>query len=124
MTRRIPRRTRITFLLSRRGACSFPDEDSGPNLLLMDVKGSMGFSRFKRQAKEQYDYWQPDNILIEAKATGTTLQQELRRMGIPVTMYSPGVACGQDKVSRALPQPRFIRAGMVWAPDETWAGSD
>jgi len=101
----------------------FPDEDSGPNLLLMDVrKGRWDFPDLKRQAKDQYDYWQPDNVLIEAKATGVTLQQELRRMGIPVTMYSPGGRrAGQDKISRANSVAPILEAGMVWAPDETWA---
>jgi len=101
----------------------FPDEDSGPNLLLMDVrKGRWDFPDLKREAMDQYKYWQPDNVLIEAKATGITLQQELRRMGIPVTMYSPGGRrAGQDKVSRAHAVAPILEAGMVWAPDETWA---
>ena len=101
----------------------FPDEDSGPNILLMDVrKGRWDFPDLKRKAKEQYDYWQPDNVLIEAKATGTTLQQELRRMGIPVTMYSPGGRrAGQDKVSRANSVAPILESGMVWATEDDWA---
>jgi predicted phage terminase large subunit-like protein len=101
----------------------FPTEDSGPNIMLMDVrKGRWDFPDLKRQAKEQYDYWQPDNVLIEAKATGTTLQQELRRMGIPVTMYSPGGRrAGQDKVSRANSVAPILESGMVWATDDDWA---
>ena len=43
-------------------------------------------------------------------------------MGIPVTMYSPGGRrAGQDKVSRAHAVAPILEAGMVWAPDETWA---
>jgi hypothetical protein len=43
---------------------------------LLDVKrGRWDFPELKRIAKEQYDLWQPDNVLIEAKATGTPLQQ-------------------------------------------------
>ena len=67
-------------------------------------------------------YWQPDNVLIEAKATGTTLQQELRKVGIPVTMYSPGGRrAGQDKISRANSVATILESGMVWAPDTDWA---
>jgi phage terminase large subunit-like protein len=56
-----------------------PSEDSGPNLILLDVKrGRWDFPELKRIAKDEYDHWQPDNVLIEAKATGVTLQQELR----------------------------------------------
>ena len=101
----------------------YPTEDSGPNLILMDMrKGRWDFPDLKRVAKEQYAYWQPDNVLIEAKATGVTLQQELRRMGIPVTMYTPGGRrAGQDKVSRANAVAPMFESGMVWAPDTHWA---
>ena len=101
----------------------YPTEDSGPNILLMDMrKGRWDFPDLKRMAKDQYMYWRPDNVLIEAKATGVTLQQELRRMGIPVTMYSPGGRrAGQDKVSRAHAVAPMFESGMVWAPDTYWA---
>jgi predicted phage terminase large subunit-like protein len=101
----------------------YPDVDSGPNIILLDVtKGRWDFPELKRIAKEQYDLWKPDNVLIEAKATGITLQQELRRVGIPVTMYSPGGRrSGQDKVSRAHSVAPMLESGMVWAPDTDWA---
>jgi predicted phage terminase large subunit-like protein len=101
----------------------YPDQDSGPNIILLDVtRGRWDFPELKRIAKDQYDQWQPDNVLIEAKATGITLQQELRRMGIPVTMYSPGGRrSGQDKVSRAHSVAPILESGMVWAPDTDWA---
>jgi len=101
----------------------YPDEDSGANIILLDVKkGRWDFPELKRVAKEQYEYWQPDNVLIEAKATGVSLQQELRRMSIPVTMYSPGGRkAGTDKVSRANAVAPIFEAGMVWAPDTDWA---
>jgi predicted phage terminase large subunit-like protein len=101
----------------------WPDEDSGANIILLDVKkGRWDFPELKRVAKEQYEYWKPDNVLIEAKATGVTLQQELRRMSIPVTMYSPGGRkAGTDKISRANSVAPMFEAGMVWAPDTDWA---
>ena len=100
-----------------------PDQDSGPNIILLAVnKGRWDFPELKRIAKEEYDYWKPDNVLIEAKATGITLQQELRRIGVPVTMYSPGGRrSGQDKVSRANSVAPILESGMVWAPDTDWA---
>jgi len=101
----------------------YPDADSGPNIILLAMtKGRWDFPELKRIAKEHYDEWKPDNVLIEAKATGITLQQELRRMGIPVTMYSPGGRrSGQDKVSRANSVAPILESGMVWAPDTDWA---
>lgn len=101
----------------------YPTEDASANIILMDMrKGRWDFPDLKRIAKDQYTYWQPDNVLIEAKATGTTLQQELRRMGIPVTMYSPGGRrSGQDKVSRANAVAPMFESGMIWAPETNWA---
>ena len=101
----------------------YENEDSGANIVLLDVmRQRLDFPELKRIAKELYDKWQPDNVLIEAKATGITLQQELRRMSIPVTLYSPGGRrTGTDKVSRANSVAPVLEAGMVWAPDTDWA---
>jgi predicted phage terminase large subunit-like protein len=101
----------------------YPDIDSGPAILLVDCRrGRWDFPELKRIAKDQYAYWRPDNVLIEAKATGVTLQQELRRVGIPVTMYSPGGrGAGQDKLSRVNAVAPMLESGMVWCPDTDWA---
>ena len=58
-------------------------------------------------------------MLIEAKASGTPLTQELRRMGIPVTAYSP--SRGQDKIARMNSVAPIFESGMVWATDDTFA---
>jgi predicted phage terminase large subunit-like protein len=101
----------------------YPTADSGPNIILLDVtRGRWDFPELKRIAKEEYRRWNPDNVLIEAKATGVTLQQELRRVGIPVTMYTPGGRrAGTDKISRANSVAPVFEAGMVWAPERLWA---
>ena len=101
-----------------------PSADSGPNLILLSVKrGRWDFPELKRVAKDEYRYWNPDNVLIEAKATATPLQQELRKMGIPVTMYSPGGRrSGQDKISRANAVAPILESGMIWYPEQQdWA---
>jgi len=97
----------------------YPSADSGPALILLSVtKGRWDFPELKRIAKREYVYWKPDNVLIEAKATGTSLQQELRKMNIPVTMYSPGGRRqGQDKISRANAVAPILESGMVWYPE-------
>jgi predicted phage terminase large subunit-like protein len=97
----------------------YPNADGGPALILLAVnKGRWDFPELKRIAKSEYQYWKPDNVLIEAKATGTSLQQELRKMGIPVTMYSPGGRrTGQDKISRANAVAPILESGMVWYPE-------
>jgi predicted phage terminase large subunit-like protein len=92
-------------------------------MLLNVRKGRWDFPELKRMAKDEYMYWKPDNVLIEAKATGTPLQQELRKMGIPVTMFSPGGRrSGQDKVSRANAVAPLLESGMIWYPEgKEWA---
>ena len=100
-----------------------PNEADEANLILLDAKkGRWDFPELKRFALEQYKYWDPDCVLIEAKASGMPLTQELRRTGIPVVNYSPGGRkTGQDKISRANSISPVFEAGFVWAPDEPWA---
>ena len=70
-------------------------------------------------ALEEYRYWEPDCVLIEAKASGTPLTHELRSMGIPVTAYSP--SRGQDKIARMNSVAPIFESGMVWAPEDDFA---
>ena len=58
-------------------------------------------------------------MIIEAKASGLPLTQELRNMGIPVTNYSP--SRGNDKISRVNSIAPILESGLVWAPDTVWA---
>ena len=102
--------------------CVFqPDEGSSrPALLLLDVKkGRWDFPELKREAVEQYKYWDPDTIIIEAKASGMPLTDELRQAGIPVVNYSPGK--GQDKIARVNTVAPILEAGMVYVPETRWA---
>ena len=47
---------------------------------------------------------------------------ELRRVGIPVTTYSPGGRKkNQDKIARANAVAPVFESGMVWAPQTKWA---
>ena len=58
-------------------------------------------------------------VIIEAKASGTPLTDELRRTGIPVMNYTPSK--GRDKVTRMHTVAPLFEAGMVWAPDKKFA---
>jgi len=98
----------------------FKDRDEVEQIILLDAKRyRVDFPELKRIAFDEYKYWEPDCVLIEAKASGTPLTQELRRMGIPVTAYSP--SRGQDKVARMNSVAPIFESGMVWAPDESYA---
>lgn len=97
-----------------------PFEDSPPNLILLDAKkGRWEFPDLKRVAYAEYEYWEPDTVLIEAKAAGMPLTQELRTTGIPVVNYTP--SRGNDKFSRLNSVAPLFEAGLVWAPETTWA---
>jgi hypothetical protein len=74
------------------------NEDSPQQIILLDaIKERLEFPDLRRVAKEQYDYWQPETVLVEAKASGLPLTYELRQMGIPVVNFSPSK--GNDKHS-------------------------
>ena len=92
-----------------------PDEDSPKCLMLLDsLKGRWDFPELKAVAMDQYSYWNPESVVIEAKATGMPLIQELRRTGIPVHEFVPGR--GKDKVSRVNAVSPVFASGMVFYP--------
>ena len=98
----------------------YPREDSGPNVILLDArKGRWEFPDLKRIAYEEYKYWEPDTVLIEAKAAGMPLTQELRQMGIPVVNFTP--SRGNDKHARVNAVAPMFESGLVWRPDASWA---
>ena len=98
----------------------FPDEDSGANLLLLDaVKGRYEFPELRRKALEQFKYWNPESVIVEAKASGLPLTYELRQMDIPVINFTPSK--GNDKHVRVNTCAPLFESGMIWAPDQKFA---
>ena len=99
-----------------------PNEDPGeaPHLILLDAfKERLEFPELRKEALEQYRYWKPDTVIIEAKASGLPLTYELRKIGIPVINFTPSK--GQDKHSRVNAVSPMFESGMIWAPDEEFA---
>tara|TARA_R100001594_G_scaffold37272_2_gene67398 strand:- start:1429 stop:2910 length:1482 start_codon:yes stop_codon:yes gene_type:complete len=99
----------------------FSPQDGEPDqIILLDAKRvRVDFPELKKLAWDEYKYWEPDCVLIEAKASGTPLTQELRRMGIPVTAYTP--SRGQDKIARMNSVAPIFESGMVWATEDNFA---
>ena len=98
----------------------YPEESGTPGLILLDSqKGRWDFPELKEVALDQYKYWDPDTVIVEAKASGMPLTHELRNMGIPVVNFTPSK--GNDKVTRVHSVSPLFEAGMVWAPDEAFA---
>ena len=97
-----------------------PDEDTPPQLILVDaVKDRFEFPELRKIAKEQYDYWKPETVIVEAKASGLPLTYELRKLGIPVINLTPSK--GNDKHTRVNSVAPLFESGMVWAPDAKFA---
>ena len=94
----------------------FENEQTGAdNVILMDARrGRWNFPELKEIAAEEYEYWEPDMVIIEAKASGQPLTDELRAAGIPVMNYTPSK--GRDKITRMHTVAPLFEAGMVWAP--------
>ena len=97
-----------------------PSEGGPDNIILMDAKrGRWDFPELKSNAMEEYKYWEPDMVLIEAKASGTPLTDELRTMGIPVVNYTPSK--GRDKHTRMHMVAPIFESGKVWAPEKKFS---
>jgi len=56
----------------------------------------------------------PDRILVEAKASGQSLLQDLRLAKVPAVGYNPGKA---DKISRAHQAAPTLELGLLWIPE-------
>jgi predicted phage terminase large subunit-like protein len=96
------------------------EETASDCIILLDCqKGRWDFPELKEIAMREYNYWETDMVLIEAKASGTPLTQELRRMGIPVVNYSP--TRGHDKTTRMHSVAPVFESGMVFAPKRMFA---
>ena len=96
------------------------DGDGAPNIILLSaLKGRWDFPELKKIALEEYKFWDPETVIVEAKASGMPLTHELRQVGIPVVNFTPGK--GTDKLTRVNSIAPLFEAGLVWAPDEQWA---
>jgi len=98
----------------------YPNEDSPPNLILIDaIKGRYEFPELRRLALDQYKYWKPESVIIEAKASGLPLTYELRQMDIPVQNFTPSK--GNDKHVRVNTCAPLFESGLIWAPNQKFA---
>ena len=97
-----------------------PEESDTEAIILLDAqRGRWDFPELKEVAQKLYREYDPDMVLIEQKATGTPLTHELRRMGIPVTPFTP--SRGADKFTRMNSCAPVFESGMVWRPDTRFA---
>jgi len=88
-------------------------------ILLNSYKKRMEFPELKQVAYEHYKEWEPESLIVEAKASGAPLVFELRAMGIPVQEYVP--SRGSDKIARLNAVADIFASGRVWVPNTAWA---
>jgi predicted phage terminase large subunit-like protein len=88
----------------------------GPHLYLLDVlRKKLSYPELKRAVVEQDARYSPQAILIEDRASGTQLIQELIAAGCSrATRFSPE----GDKIMRLHAETATIENGFVWLPDE------
>ena len=104
------------------GVFQHPNEsgEMQPNLILLDAyKEKLEFPELKRAAYDKYWEFEPDQMIVEAKAAGSPLIFELRAMGIPVTEFTP--SRGQDKIARVNAVSDLFASGVIWCPPTRWA---
>ena len=69
-------------------------------------------------AQMLYYQHKPDVCIVEKKASGQSLIQDMRRGGLPVQEYLPD----RDKVSRVYAASPMIESGRIWLPSgKPWA---
>lgn len=101
----------------------YKDDDTGTsqaNIILLNAfKKRMEFPELKKRAQEEFREWEPDSLIVEAKAAGSPLIFELRAMGIPVQEFTPSK--GNDKIARLNAVADIFASGRVWVPNTHWA---
>ena len=96
------------------------EHNIGNLILLGNTVGKYEYPELRLMAQDSYLEHKPDVVIIEKKASGQSLIQDLRRAGLPIREYNPD----KDKVSRVNAVSPLIESGRVWIPHEkTWAQS-
>lgn len=80
-------------------------------ILLEAWRDKIPFPDLRREAMDSYDEWNPDLVLIEKKASGHSLIQEMRASGVPIKSVDPK---GKDKVLRAHISSAPLEQGCVF----------
>lgn len=97
------------------------DDDYGHSshlILLGNTRGRYEYPELRRIAQELYRDFRPDVCIIERKASGQSLIQDMRRAGLPVLDYLPD----KDKVAIVYASTPMMEAGRVWLPkNKIWA---
>lgn len=103
----------------------FKPMDGPMSVLLIDCWAEhLTFPQLKPKVLEEWrvsygegkEAKRPDLILVEDKAAGISLVQELRQMHLPVRPWNPGNA---DKMTRLQITASIFTTGRVWLPESS-----
>ena len=84
-------------------------------MLVDAIRGKFDFPELKAVALEQYKYWEPESIIIEAKGHGSTLNTRTTSYGY--TCYGLCAFKGRDKFSRVNAVAPIFESGSVYYPE-------
>jgi predicted phage terminase large subunit-like protein len=99
----------------------FHEETNAYNIILLNsIKKRMEFPELKELAMQEYSEWEPDSFIVEKKSSGVALYQEMRRMGISVSEFTPHRGSG-DKLARLNSVADIVSSGICWVPATRWA---
>jgi predicted phage terminase large subunit-like protein len=88
----------------------------GKAIYLLDVlRKKLDYPGLKQAVKEMSERWRPTRVLIEDKASGTQLIQELTSEGVSGV---EGVKPEGDKIMRMHAQTGFFEQGRVYLPSQ------
>jgi predicted phage terminase large subunit-like protein len=98
--------------------CSYDQNEYGEegypsNLILLgNIKGRFEYPILRKMAQDLYYQHRPDVCIVEKKASGQSLIQDMRRAGLPVQEFIPD----KDKIARVYAASPMMEAGRVWIP--------
>lgn len=100
------------------GVFRHPTESRYCVILLSRIRERLSFPELRQRAKQAFEEFDPDRVLIEPKATGKSLIQELRRFGVPAAEWKPerSKATGRevDKTARTHAASIVLHDGCVF----------
>ncbi len=125
---RVPERTGFKKVVQSWDTGNKPKDTSAPSVcttfgltdkgwFVIDLyREQVGYPELKRQVIKKFNKWRPDAVLIEDKASGISLIQDMKENYplIPVIPIQPEA----DKITRMETQSAHIEAGQLFLPEK------
>ena len=116
----------ISQMVNRYGTASQIERvyrDGPPNVMLMQAwQERLELHDLIKKVADTCKKLKVDKLLIENKAAGISVSQEIRRLfgyeDFMVQLFDPK---GNDKLARLYSVQHIFAEGMVWSPDRSWS---